>query len=177
MMNLVETLLSRNETFASSRFDAQLRILPKAKTLVIGCVDPRVDPAIILGLDQGDAAVIRNIGGRITNDTLLEMDLLREVAKAGGGELGPGWNLVVLHHTDCGIRKLDGVPNELARMFDVAAPELASRHIHDPNRSVALDIETLRAHRSISDRWLVTGLVYDVATGRVETVVPTAPLR
>ena len=177
LMNVVETLLARNAAFATERFDASLKILPKLKTLIVGCVDPRVDPAAVLGLDQAEAAIVRNVGGRITPDVLLELDLLRGVAKASGGDLGPGWNLVVLHHTDCGIRRLDGEPDLLGKLFEVSPAELGARHIHDPRASVALDIDVLRAHRSLSDQFLVTGLVYDVATGRIETVVPTAQLR
>lgn len=176
-MNLVETLLARNEAFAASHFDAQLKILPKLKTMIIGCVDPRVDPAEIFGLEQGEAAIIRNVGGRITPATLLELDLLREVSKASGGDLGMGWNLVLLHHTDCGIKRLDGVPSLMGAYFDVAPTELGARHVHDPRASVALDIETLRAHRAIADALTVSGLVYDVTTGRLETVVAPAPLR
>ena len=176
-MNLVETLVARNETFATSHFDAQLKILPKLKTLIVGCVDPRVDPYEVFGLAQGEAAIIRNVGGRITPALLLELDLLREVSKASGGDLGPGWNLVVLHHTDCGIKRLDGVPALMGQFFDVAPPELPSRHVHDPRASVALDIESLRAHRSLSDQLTVSGLVYDVTTGRLETIVPPTPLR
>ncbi len=176
-MTVMETLLQRNETFATTRFDAKLKILPKTRTLLIGCVDPRVDPTEVLGLELGEAAVIRNVGGRVTPATLLELDLLREVSRASGGDLGPGWNLVVLHHTDCGITRLDGQPELLGRFFGVPQGELGARSIHDPRASVALDIAALQGHASLSSQLLVTGLVYDVATGRVETVVPTALLR
>jgi len=153
-----------------------LKMLPKAKTMILGCVDPRVDPAHILGLEPAEAAIIRNIGGRVTPATLLELDLLRGVAQASGGDFADGWNLIVLQHTDCGITRLDGKPEQLARYLDQPASELAACHVHDPRRAVVSDIEALRAHRAFSEQALVTGLVYDVATGRVETVVPTAAL-
>ena len=102
-MSVIETLTERNEAFAASRFSRDLKIMPSMKTMIIGCVDPRVDPADIFGLAPGEAAVIRNVGGRITPATLQIMAMLRVVAKANGGEIGSGWNLVVLHHTDCGI--------------------------------------------------------------------------
>ena len=176
-MNVIENLLARNEAFAKGRFDPALKIMPKTRTMIIGCVDPRVDPAEILGLGLGDAAIYRNVGGRVTPETLLTLDLLRQVSKASGGDLGPGWNLVVLHHTDCGIRRLDGAPDLLGQFFGVPAAELGTRAIHDPHASVALDIAALKAHPALSNDFLVTGLVYDVTTGRIETVFPTAPLR
>lgn len=86
------------------------------KTVVIGCVDPRVDPADVLGLKHGEAAVIRNVGGRINPATLQNMAVARSVAEAQGKEVGPGWNLIVLHHTDCGITPcLHHAPELLAK--------------------------------------------------------------
>jgi carbonic anhydrase len=75
-MSVIETLTQRNEAFASSRFSADLKIMPSMKTMIIGCVDPRVDPVDIFGLAPGEAAVIRNIGGRITPATLQTMAML-----------------------------------------------------------------------------------------------------
>ena len=97
-MNVIDTLTQRNEAFANSRFSAELKIRPSLKTMIIGCVDPRVDPFDIFGLAPGEAAVIRNVGGRITPATLQTMAMLRIVAEASGGEIRPGWNLIALHH-------------------------------------------------------------------------------
>ena len=119
-MSVIETLTERNEVFAASRFSRDLKIMPSMKTMIIGCVDPRVDPADIFGLAPGEAAVIRNVGGRITPATLQIMAMLRVVAKANGGEIGPGWNLIVLHHTDCGITCLTHSPELLAKHFGLA---------------------------------------------------------
>jgi carbonic anhydrase len=63
-MSVIETLTQRNEAFASSRFSADLKIVPSMKTMIIGCVDPRVDPVDMFGLAPGEAAIIRNVGGR-----------------------------------------------------------------------------------------------------------------
>ena len=63
-MSVIETLTQRNEAFANSRFSADLKIMPSMKTMIIGCVDSRVDPVDIFGLAPGKAAVIRNVGGR-----------------------------------------------------------------------------------------------------------------
>ena len=176
-MSVIDTLTQRNEAFASSRFSADLKIIPSLKTMIIGCVDPRVDPVDIFGLAPGEAAVIRNVGGRITPATLQTMAMLRIVAKTSGGEIGPGWNLIVLHHTDCGINCLVQSPDLLAKYFGVAPAELDALAITDPHKSVVVDVAALKANPLLPGEFLVTGLVYDVATGRIEILVPPALLR
>ncbi len=177
-MTAIDIFTKRNEAFASGTFAAGLKIMPSMKTLIVGCLDPRVEPADLLGLEPGEAAVIRNIGGRITPDILLTMKLLRTVSKAGGGEFGaPGWNLVILHHTDCGITRLHGVPDDLSTYLGVGPEKLESLSINDPHESVAIDVAALRANPNLPGGFLVSGLVYDVATGKIETVVAPAVLR
>ena len=173
-MELVATLLSRNERFAKNRFAAGLTMLPSAKIMIIGCVDPRVDPAEIFALEPGEAAVIRNVGGRVTPNIFQTLALLRVVSKANGSEVGDGWNIVVLHHTDCGIRCLGQVQPMLAAYFGVPVEGLAKLAIDDPHAAVAIDIDALRSSHKLPDRLRVTGLVYDVKTGLVDTVVPSA---
>ncbi len=176
-MSVIETLTERNEVFAASRFSRDLKIMPSMKTMIIGCVDPRVDPADIFGLAPGEAAVIRNVGGRITPATLQIMAMLRVVAKANGGEIGPGWNLIVLHHTDCGITCLTHSPELLAKHFGLAPSDLDKLAIADPYKAVAVDVAALKSNPLLPGGFLVSGLVYDVGTGRIELVVPPALLR
>ena len=175
-MNLIDNLIQRNAAFAGSRFSATLKMMPSLKLTIIGCVDPRVDPFAIFGLEQGEAAIIRNVGGRIFPSTLQTMAMLGKVAKANGGEIGAGWTLIVLHHTDCGINCLAHSP-ELAKHFGVVPTDLDALAITDPRASVAIDVAALKANPQLPGGLLVTGLVYDVSTGRIETVVPAALLR
>src|SRR6202000_3109020 len=84
-------------------FSAELKMLPSQKTIIVGCVDPRVDPMDVLKLKPAEAAIIRNVGGRGNSGLLGAMAILRTVSRAAGGDLGASWNLVLLHHTDCGI--------------------------------------------------------------------------
>ena len=140
-------------------------------------IDPRVDPADIFGLVPGEAAVIRNVGGRITPATLQTMAMLRMVAKASGGDIGPGWNLIVLHHNDCGINCLAHSPELLAKYFGVSLADLDALAIANPHKAVAVDVAALKANPLLPGGFLVTGLVYDVTTGRIEIVVPTSRLR
>ena len=148
-MTVIDTLTSATRPFADSRFSADLKIVPSMKTMVIGCVDPRVDPADIFGLVPGEAAVIRNVGGRITPATLQIMAMLRIVAKDNGGEIGQGWNLIVLHHTDCGITCLAHSPELLAKHFGVAPGDLDDLAIADPHKAVAVDVAALKAPRFV----------------------------
>jgi carbonic anhydrase len=173
----IETLNGRNRDFASHRHVSSLKMMPSMKTLIIGCVDPRVDPVDVLGVQAGEAAIIRNVGGRVTPSTIDTLAMLRQVTRAAGGDLAAGWNLVVLHHTDCGITRLGGAPKLLAGFFGISPDRLHERAIDDPRASVALDIDALRASPEVSGDVVVTGLVYDVATGLVETVVAPSLLR
>jgi carbonic anhydrase len=175
-MSTMETLTQRNGDFATTGFIDDLAMMPKLKTIVIGCADPRVDPAHVLGLELGDAAVIRNIGGRITPATLQTMAMLRLVAGSENAA-GPGWNLIVLHHTDCGINHLTGYPDLLAEHFGIGADELDSKHITDPHQSVATDVAVLKGNPFLPAELLVSGLVYDVSSGLIEQVVGPELLR
>src|SRR5260221_13104163 len=112
-MSVIETLTQRNEAFASSRFSAELKIMPSMKTMIFGCVDPRVDPVDIFSLAPGEAAVIRNVGGRITPATLQKMAMLGIVPKASG-DTAAGGNLILLHPNNSGITRPPPPPRFLA---------------------------------------------------------------
>ena len=177
-MNPIDSLIEGNAAFAADVFDAKLKIMPTKKMIILACADPRVDPADIFGLVNGDAAVIRNVGGRIGPAALETMALLRSVVQDRGGDIGAGWDFVVLHHTDCGIKNCrNHAPDLLARHMGVKPADLAALAIDDPYAAVALDVAALKANPSLPAALVVTGLVYDVATGLVRTVVPSAPLR
>jgi carbonic anhydrase len=83
-MITLDTLKKRNHDFAMRQFTASMSLFPAAKPIIISCVDPRADPAHILGLEFGDALVIRNIGGRITPATLQTIAMLQTVAQVQG---------------------------------------------------------------------------------------------
>lgn len=170
-------ILERNARFAAAAFRPDLKIMPSTGTIVVGCVDPRVDPADVLALDPGEAAVIRNVGGRVDRRFFETLAVLRIVAKAAGREGGLR-RLVLLHHTDCGIIGCyRHAPGLLASFMGVEPSALDDLEITDPHKSVAHDVTALSANAELPDGVIVSGLVYDVATGRIETVVPAAPLR
>ena len=170
-------LTKRNADFAASAFNADLRLNPFGNMMVIGCVDPRVDPAAVLGLNNGEAAVLRNVGGRITPAALRTMAMLTKVSQANQDSVPAGvWNLVLLHHTDCGMTDLASYPDLLADYFEIPADQLGAKSVSDPIGSVRVDADVILANTR-RPQSLVSGLVYDVSTGLVETVVAPTPLQ
>lgn len=174
-MSGVETLTARHQEAAAQPQGPSLSIMPSLKTMIVGCVDPRVDPVFVLGLKPGEAAVLRNVGGRVTPGALREMAMLQEVARAHGARPGGRFDLIVLHHTDCGISLLESQPEQLAGYFGVEAAALPTKAVSDPRAAVAVDVALLRSNPHLPRDWVVSGLVYDVHTGRVEVVVPPEP--
>src|SRR2546428_10986008 len=175
-MTTLDTLIERNQDFASHHFTKDLPLLPTLRAMIIGCVDPRVDPALLLGLKLGEAVVIRNVGGRITPATLQTIRMLNRIAQVGGGNPKGEFHLIVLQHTQCGITRLEGDPDMLASYFGIGQEGLTVKAVTDPHAAVAVDVAALKAIPALPANWLGSGLVYDVATGLVEVVVPPAPL-
>jgi carbonic anhydrase len=184
-MSDLESMLERNKDFAARQSAAGTlmpslpRALPNVKAIIIGCADMRVDPAHVLGITPGEAVVIRNIGGRITPGLLEQLGLLGRIGEVAGEIPGGGgeFHLIVLQHTDCGITRLAGDPNRLTHYFQVAQGELTAKAVTDPRAAVAVDVALLRTIPALPGEWLVSGLVYDVATGLVEIIVPPARIR
>jgi carbonic anhydrase len=169
-----DELVRRNADFAAAGAFAGLPF-PSNQTLrVIGCVDSRVDPSHILDLKLGDAVVMRNIGGRVTPAVLRSWALLAKLGQArpSGQPGGSPPHLVVLHHTDCGIKTLADYPELLAEYFEIPVEELDAKAVRDPHAAVRIDVDIVR--RTLPAELVVSGLVYDVDTGLVEVVVPPA---
>ncbi|HEX4380230.1 MAG TPA: carbonic anhydrase [Candidatus Acidoferrum sp.] len=184
-MSFLDTILQRNKEIAG-RESAGGRLMPSlpgampnVRATIIGCADMRVDPVHLFGLQPGEAVVIRNIGGRVTPGLLEELGLLGRIgavakqAPGGGGE----FHLIVLQHTDCGITRLAGDPDKLAHYFQIGEGEVKGKAVMDPRAAVAGDVAALRAVSALPAAWMISGLVYDVATGLVEVVVPAARVR
>ena len=159
-------LVRRNAAFAATGAFAGLPF-PTSETLqVLGCVDSRVDPSDILGLELGEAVVMRNIGGRVTPAALRSWALLGRLSQGQP----PGGHLVILHHTDCGIIRLADYPGQLAAFFEIPEGELAGKAVADPYAAVRVDAALAR--QVLPPGRLVSGLVYAVATGLIQIVDP-----
>src|SRR5215469_9567495 len=184
-MSNLDSLLERNQVFAAQQSAAGTlmpslpRALPNVKAIIIGCADMRVDPAHVLGIKPGEAVVIRNIGGRVTPGLLEQLGLLGRIGELAGEIPGGGaeFHIVVLQHTDCGMTRLASDPAMLTRYFQIQEGELEKKKVTDPRAAVAIDVAWLRTIPALPSEWLISGLVYDVATGLVEIVVPPAPIR
>ena len=184
-MNNLDHLLQRNKDFAAQQSAAGTlmpslpQATPNLKAIIVGCADMRVDPAHVLGIKPGEALVLRNIGGRITPVLLEELRLLGRIGQVLGQIAGGGgeFHLIVLHHTDCGITRLAGDPAMLTHYFQIPEEELKAKAVTDPHAAVAADVALLRTIPALPGAWVISGLVYEVATGLVEIVVPPAPIR
>ena len=122
---------------------------------------------------------MRNIGGRITPGLLEQLELLGRIGEVAGEIPGGGgeFHIIVLQHTDCGITRLAGNPAMLAHYFQIPEGELKRKAVTDPRDAVTADVASLRSILALPSAWLISGLVYDVATGLVEIIVPPARIR
>jgi carbonic anhydrase len=184
IMTSLDSMLERNKAFAAQQSAAGTLMpslpeaMPNVKAMIIGCADMRVDPADVLGLKPGEAVVLRNIGGRVTPGLLEQLALLGRIGQVAGKMPGGGeFHLIVLQHTDCGITRLPGDPDKLAHYFQIPESEVKNKAVSDPHAAVAVDIALLRTIPALPAKWIISGLVYDVATGLVEVVVPSALIR
>lgn len=181
-MNNLDVMLKRNKEYAAQQSEPGALMpqsLPNVKAVIIGCADMRVDPAHVLGIKPGEAVVMRNIGGRITPGLLEQLGMLGRIGEVAGAIPGGGgeFHLIVLHHTDCGITRLAKDTSMLAHYFQIRERDVEAKSILDPRASVAIDVAALRAIPALPGEWLISGLVYDIATGLVDVVVPAAPVR
>ena len=103
--------------------------------------------------------------------SLDSLSIINRIAQKGGGRLGPGWNVIVLHHSDCGITRVAEPPELLEKYLGVGAGHLHQHGVMDPRQSVKVDVAALKANRALQGGYTLSGCVYEVATGKVETVV------
>ncbi len=173
------TLLDRNRSFAEQFKAGDLPIRPRMSTIILTCVDSRVDPAHIFGLGLGDAVVMRNAGGRITPEVIRDLTILGVLAANMPGPSAMQPELIVMHHTDCGMCRLANaaIQRQVAERLGVGVDEATAMAIINPTASVLDDIEQLRQTSETPDQLIVSGFVYDVKNGTINQIAPPAPLR
>ncbi len=174
-MTRMTPLLERNEQFARTYTPAPLGP-PTAQMLIVTCLDHRVDPAIVLGLQLGDAPVIRNAGGRVTQaviDDIAYLGYLAEQLLGGQGADDKLFEVAVVHHTQCGTSLLadPSFRHQAAEATGLPEPALEASAVADPHTTVKADVERLLTSPLLSPKVSVSGHVYDIATGRVTTTV------
>ena len=174
-MSSTTTLLNRNRQFASDFSAADLPPMPKLRTMVLTCVDARVDPAHVLGLELGEAGVLRNNGGRVTPEVVHEIAALAFiVAKMDGAEPAQ-WELIIMQHTQCGAEGFAD-PDLQRALKEQVGVDVSSVAITDHEQSLREDVERLRSAPEVPGHIVVSGYIYDVQNGSVREVIAPAPL-
>jgi len=171
-MSDIPNLIERNRKFAERFTYGELAMRPRLSTFVLACLDARVDPGRILGLELGDAVVMRNAGGRVNPLVLRDMAVLGFLASTvpGGPAMTP--EVMVIHHTNCGMSRLvdPEAQRVLAKRMAVEPSDIAALAIPDPYESVRADVQKLRSAPGVPDSLVVAGFVYDVSTGLLSEV-------
>ena len=174
-MSSTTTLIDRNRQFANDFAVADLPVIPKMRTVVLTCGDARVDPAHIFGLELGDAAVIRNNGGRVTQAVVEELAAMSfMVAKMDGEEPGP-FEVVIIQHTQSGAERFAD-PDFQKVLKEHVGIDVSSTAIHDHEQSLREDVERLSSAHELPGYIVVSGFIYDVQNGRVREVIAPAAL-
>ena len=165
-MGQLTSVLEANQKFAESFDNGDLEIPPARNIAVLTCIDARIDPAKALGLAIGDAHVIRNAGGRATDDAV--RSLLISSWLLGTREF------LVIHHTDCGMEKFtdEAMAEIITERCGKDVSELDFLTFRDLDQSVRDDVDRIRSLGQIPADATVSGHVYDVRTGTLREVVP-----
>jgi carbonic anhydrase len=169
----IDPALERNRSFAAAGGHEGAVVFPNLRLFVITCLDPRVDPAHVLGLHLSDAIVVRNVGGRVTQEVINDVAFIGQIAEVMLPD-GPLFEVAVIHHTQCGAGALadDTFRRRYAERIGADESILRERAVVDPIATVTHDVESLRSASAISPRVAVSGHVYDVLDGIVQTVLP-----
>lgn len=173
-MSHTDVLLARNQAFATAAAHEGVPLVPRHSLFVITCLDPRTDPAGFLGLQPGDAMVIRNAGGRVTARVIDDLAFISHLTEVMIGRDGPLFEIAVVHHTQCGTGFLadPAFRHGFAGRTGLDEQTLAEEAVTDPAATVCADVQLLLTADRLSPRLTVSGHVYDLATGLVGTLVP-----
>ena len=167
-MGTIDELLANNEAFAAALPTRHLDVHPSRRLAIVTCMDSRLDVFATLGLGHGEAHVLRNAGGVITDDVIRSLAVSQR--RLGTREV------MLIHHNDCGMQKLtdDGFRAELREATGVA-PAFAIESFTDVEDDVRQSILRVRRSGFLPHRDEVRGFVYDVDTHRLHEVVAAEP--
>jgi carbonic anhydrase len=163
-MSTLQEFLKANETHASTFSKGHLPMPPGKQVAVLTCMDARLDPARFLGLEEGDAHVIRNAGGRASEDAIRSLVISQQL-------LGTN-TVVVIHHTDCGMLTFSNADlrNKLKQDLNADAEHIDFLPFKDLEQSVRDDVATIKNSPLIPESVEVSGFIYDVKIGRLVPV-------
>ena len=162
-MTVTDDLLKNNEAYAASFEKGDLPLPPAKKVAVVACMDARLIPTRVLGLEEGDAHVIRNAGGVITDDEIRSLAISQNLL---GTE-----EIILIHHTDCGM--LTFTDEQLAQQLEEAtgeAPAWKAEAFSDLDEDVRQSKQRIVDSPFIPNKSSVRGFVYEVETGRLREV-------
>src|ERR1700749_1961493 len=159
-MSAINDLIPSNTDFPASLPSKHLDVHPSKQLAIVTCMDSRIDVFAALGLGDGEAHILRNAGGVITDDVIRSLAISQR--KLGTREV------MLIHHTDCGMQKLtdDGFRAELQAATGVA-PSFAIESFADAEGDVRQSILRVRRSHFLPNRDVVRGFVYDVETHRL----------
>lgn len=162
-MSITDQVIRNNESYARSFTEGKLPLPPAKHLAVVACMDARLDVHKILGLQPGDAHVIRNAGGVVTEDAIRSLVISQRL-------LGTN-EIVLIHHTDCGMLtfKDDDVKSKIESEVGIR-PSFALEAFPDLESDVKQSIARIQASPFIPNKSSVRGFVYDVRTGRLHEV-------
>jgi carbonic anhydrase len=164
-MSVTDELLQNAEAYAASFDKGALPLPPAKKVAVLACMDARLNPYGILGLHEGDAHVIRNAGGVVTDDEIRSLAISQRLL---GTE-----EIVLIHHTDCGMLTFTDDEFKRSVQDDTGIkPEWAAEAFPDLDEDVRQSIARIKASPFIPRKDSVRGFVYEVETGRLREVEP-----
>ncbi len=161
-MSITDELLENNKAYVES-FGGELPLPPAKHVAVVACMDARLDVYRILGLQEGEAHVIRNAGGVVTDDEIRSLTISQRLL---GTE-----EVVLIHHTDCGMLTFtdDGFKQQILDDTGIK-PEWAAEAFGDLDQDVRQSIARIKASPFIPKKDSVRGFVFDVATGALREV-------
>lgn len=162
-MSVIDEFLKANKSYVSAFSKGDLPMPPGRKVAVLACMDARLDPARVLGLEEGDAHVIRNAGGVASDDAIRSLVISQRL-------LGTK-DIVLIHHTDCGMLTFrdDEVKDQIYADTGLR-PSFALEAFADESEDVRHSIRRIQASPFIPHRTSVRGFVYDVRTGQLNEV-------
>jgi len=162
-MSVTDELVRNNETYVRSFKKGDLQLPPARHVAVLACMDARLDVHKILGLQEGDAHVIRNAGGVATDDAIRSIAISQRLLRTK--------EVILIHHTDCGMLTFND--DDLKRKIESEVgirPAFAFEAFSDLEGDVKQSIARIKASPFIPDKSSVRGFVYDVHSGRLNEV-------
>ena len=162
-MSITDELLKNNEAYVSSFDKGDLPLPPAKKVAVLACMDARLNPYGALGLEEGDAHVIRNAGGVVTDDEIRSLAISQRLL---GTE-----EIILIHHTDCGMLTFTDDDFKRSIQDDTGIkPEWAAEAFPDLDEDVRQSVARIKASPFIPKKDSVRGFVYEVETGKLREV-------